>query len=160
MKWLISFASATLLACGGGGSGSSTESAIELGSSGLAIDDYIKGATVLCDTNGNSLSDAGEATTKTNLVGFFEFKPKCVSSIVVTGGTNIDTGLPFVGKLKAPAGATVVTPLTTLLSEGMTNDQIGAALGLPAGTDVSSLDPARKEDGKLVRPEAGAAENR
>jgi hypothetical protein len=137
-------------ACGGG---SATAPATVPGSSGLAVDDYIKGATVLCDANGNSISDAGEATTKTDSIGFFKFTPVCASSIVVTGGTNIDTGLPFVGKLKAPAGATVVTPLTTLLSEGMTNDQISAAMGLPVGTDVSSLDPARKEDGKLVRPE-------
>jgi hypothetical protein len=137
-------------ACGGG---SATAPATIPGSSGLAIDDYIKGATVLCDANGNSISDAGEATTKTDSIGFFKFTPICASSLVVTGGTNIDTGLPFIGKLKAPAGSTVVTPLTTLLSEGMTNDQISAALGLPTGTNVSSLDPARKEDGKLVRPD-------
>jgi hypothetical protein len=93
-------------ACGGG---SATAPATVAGSSGLAIDDYIKNATVLCDTNSNGVSDAGEATTKTDSVGFFKFTPVCASDLVVTGGTNIDTGLPFVGKLKAPAGSTVVT---------------------------------------------------
>jgi hypothetical protein len=133
-------------ACGGG---SSTAPILVPGSTGFAVDDYIKDANVLCDTNGNGVSDTGETTTKTDSSGFFKFQPLCASTIVVSGGTNIDTGLPFIGKLKAPAGATVVTPLTTLLAEGMSNDQIITAMGLPAGTNVLAVDPARKVDGLL-----------
>lgn len=140
-------ASALLVsACGGGGA---SAPAAVVGSSGFAVDDYLSAATTLCDSNANGQSDAGEATTVTDSSGFFKFATACTSTIVVTGGTNIDTGLPFVGKLKAPAGSTMVTPLTTLMVEGMTMDQINAALGLPAGTNVATLDPARKIGGVL-----------
>ena len=143
---------ATLLvaACGGGGS---TPPPSIPGSTGFAVDDYIAGASVICDTNSNGVSDAGEITTATDSSGFFKFSPACTSTIVVTGGTNIDTRLPFVGKLKAPAGSTVVTPLTTLMAEGMTNDQVIAALGLPAGIDLKNVDPARKLAGQLLNPD-------
>ncbi len=136
-------------ACGGGGSPPTPVA----GSSGFAVDDYLSGATVLCDSNGNGAADVGETTTKTDSTGFFKFTPVCTATIVVTGGTNIDTGLAFVGKMRAPAGSTVVTPLTTLLTEGMTNDQVTAALGLPAGTDLKNTDPARKADGAFVNPD-------
>lgn len=133
-------------ACGGG---DASAPATVIGSSGFAVDDYIRGATVVCDTNGNGVSDTGEATATTDSTGFFKFATVCASGLVATGGTNIDTNLPFVGKLKAPAGSTVVTPLTTLLTEGMTQDQINTALGLPADTNVTTLDPARKVGGVL-----------
>ena len=139
-------ASILVTACGGG---ASPPNAVP-GSSGFAIDDYLSGATVLCDSNNNSSIDVGEVTVTTDSSGFFKFGAACTSSIVVTGGKNIDTGLDFTGKLKAPAGATIVTPLTTLLVEGMTLDQVNMAFGLPPGTDVKSLDPARKSDGALV----------
>lgn len=141
-------ATALLVSACGGGDASAPPTVI--GTSGLAVDDYISGATVVCDTNGNGASDTGEATTTTDSTGFFKFAAVCASGLVVTGGTNIDTNLPFVGKLKAPAGSTLVTPLTTLLTEGMTQDQINTALGLPAGTNVTTLDPARKVAGELV----------
>ena len=140
-------ATALLVSACGGGDASAPPT--EIGSSGLAVDDYISGATVVCDANGNGASDAGEATTTTDSTGFFKFAATCASTLVVTGGTNIDTQLPFVGKLMAPAGSTMVTPLTTLMAEGMTLDQINAALGLPAGTNVTMLDPARKVGGEL-----------
>jgi hypothetical protein len=134
-------------ACGGG---DASAPPVVIGSSGFAVDDYIKGANVVCDTNANGMSDAGEATTTTDSSGFFEFSTACTASLVLTGGTNIDTNLPFVGKLKSPAGSTMVTPLTTLMAEGMTLDQINAALGLPAGTNVATEDPARKVGGDLL----------
>lgn len=140
-------ATALLVSACGGGDASPPPTVI--GSSGFAVDDYISGATVVCDANGNGASDAGETTTSTDSTGFFKFAATCASTLVVTGGTNIDTQLPFVGKLMAPAGSTMVTPLTTLMSEGMTLDQINAALGLPAGTNVATLDPARKVGGEL-----------
>jgi hypothetical protein len=133
-------------ACGGG---DATAPKVDIGSSGFAVDDYISGATVVCDVNGNGVSDAGEATTSTDSTGFFKFNATCASTLVATGGTNIDTQLPFVGKLMAPAGSTMLTPLTTLMAEGMTTEQINAALGLPAGTNVTTLDPARKVGGEL-----------
>jgi hypothetical protein len=121
------------------------------GSSGFAVDGYLSGATILCDANANGEADAGEASTTTDSSGFFQFNRACSAGLVATGGTSTDTNLPFRGKLKAPPGATMVTPLTTLLSSGMTLDQINAALGLPTGTDVTSLDPARVIAGEYQR---------
>ncbi len=132
-------------ACGGG---ASPPNAVA-GSSGFAVDDYLSGATVLCDSNNNGSIDAGETTVTTDSSGFFKFATACTSMLVVTGGTNVDTHLPFNGKLRAPAGSTVVTPLTTLLAEGMTMDQVNSAFGLPPGTDVKSIDPARRVDNVL-----------
>ncbi|MDM7941459.1 MAG: hypothetical protein QUV35_02405 [Hydrogenophaga sp.] len=143
-------ASLLVAACGGGGASPPNTVA---GSSGFAVDDYLIGSAVLCDSNGNGQSDAGESSTTTDSTGFFNFASACSATIVVTGGTNLDTGLPFTGKLQAPPGATFVTPLTTLISAGMTKDQINTALGLPSGTDVRTLDPARKVGGVLVNPD-------
>jgi hypothetical protein len=135
-------ASMLVAACGGG---SASAPNLVPGSTGFAVD----GATVLCDTNGNAESDAGELSVKADDTGFFKFDPACSAGLVATGGTSTDTNLPFKGKLKAPPGSTMVTPLTTLMANGMTLDQVNAALGLPSGTDVTKVDPARSIGGDL-----------
>ncbi len=143
---LAACATAVLLsACGGGdasapGSGSSA-------SSGFAVDGYLSGATVLCDTNNNGAADSGERTITTDSSGFFQFSPACASALVATGGTSIDTGLVFTGTLKAPSGATVITPLTTLIANGGSQSAINSALGLAADTNLLTTDPARTQVG-------------
>lgn len=134
-------------ACGGGGA---TPPGTVSGSSGFAIDDYLSGATVLCDSNNNVVADAGETTKTTDSSGFFKFDIACGAPMVVTGGTNVDTGLPFTGTLRAPQGSTVITPLTTLVAAGMSIAQVNTAMGLPAGTDLLNTDPARRLAGALV----------
>ena len=109
---------AGLLLSGCGGDASAP--AVSVSSSGLAVDGYLSGSTVLCDTNGNGAADSGETTVRTDSSGFFLFPNGCTSALVVTGGTSTDTQLSFLGTLKAPAGAKVVTPFTTLISAGMT----------------------------------------
>jgi len=143
---------ASLSACG-----DSTESALPatptpVASSGKAIDGYLSGSTVLCDANKNGAADTGEATTTTNSTGDFTFAAGCSGTIVVTGGTDATTGFPFKGVLKTPAGSAVATPLTTLLADtGLTAAQLATALGLPAGTDVTKLDPADGKHNDLLR---------
>lgn len=137
-------ASLLVAACGGGGASAPDTVA---GSSGFAVDGYLRGATILCDVNGNGEADAGEVSVTTDTSGFFRFDRACASALVVTGGTSIDTSIAFGGKLKAPPGSTMVTPLTTLMSNGMTLDNINTALNLPLGTDVTQVDPARSIGG-------------
>lgn len=139
-KTLLSMAVAlAVTACGGGGGGSAPVTVVT--SSGLAVDGYLSGSSVLCDTNNNGVADTGESKVITD-AGAFAFSPACASTIVVNGGTNIDTSLQFKGLLKAPAGSAVATPLTSLMvSGGLTAEQVATALGLPAGTDVSKIDP-------------------
>lgn len=134
-----------LAACGGS---SSSPTVAPTTSSGLAVDGYISGATVVCDANANGVADTGETTTTTDSVGAYSLV--CSSPLLLTGGTNIDTNLPFKGVLRAPEGSSVITPLTNLIALGMTRDQVRAVLGLPSGTDVTGLDPAAKVNGLLV----------
>ncbi len=76
-------------------------------------------------------------------------------ALLATGGTDISTGLAFTGLLKAPAGSTMITPLTTLVqglldadtSTGSAAAKLAAAqakvlsaLSLPAGIDLTSYD--------------------
>lgn len=119
----------------------STPVAVASTSAGKAVDGYVNGASVLCDSNSNGIADPGEAVVMTSGNGDFQFPTACAFPIVVTGGTNSDTHLPFKGRLQALPGSLVVTPLTSLMANGLTAVQIATLLGLPAGTDVSKVDP-------------------
>jgi hypothetical protein len=136
--------SAALSACGGGGGSSPTpETPTATPAKGVMIDGYVRDATVFCDSNGNGLPDSGELSTTTDATGNYTIAGGCSASMVGFGGTNTDTGFPFSGQLKAPAGSTVITPLTTLLvGTGLTNSQLADLLGQPAGTDLTKVDVA------------------
>lgn len=153
LRLIPAAAAACLLAsCGGGGGSSSEPAPAPTPSAGVAVDGYLIGSTVLCDSNGNGLSDAGELSVGTDAGGNFRFNSGCTAALVVRGGSSVDTGLPFKGVLKAPAGATVVSPLTTMVAAGMTNAQVVVALGLTAGTDLLKTDPAASANGALSNP--------
>jgi Ca2+-binding RTX toxin-like protein len=85
---------------------------------GFAPDGYVKNADVFYDTDGDLQLDVGEMdfATQTDDVGYFALALGGEGDIVVSGGTDISTGNPFSGFMKAPNGSTVVTPLTTLIS--------------------------------------------
>lgn len=86
------------------------------GTSGRVADGYIKNATVFADLNGDGVQNAGEISTTTDNFGNFTLTGTAgFGRIVVSGGTDISTNLPFNGTLTATAGATVVNPLTTLV---------------------------------------------
>ena len=114
-----------LAACGGGNSGvpAATPPAATP-TIGVAVDGYLKAATATCDTNGDGVASAGEVSVTTTAVGKYTFPDGCNSVVIVTGGIDIDTDAEFKGVLKAPAGSTVATPLTTLLVAGMTPAQV------------------------------------
>ena len=120
-----------------------------------AVDGYIAGAFVFADTNGNGVYDAGEASAITNADGSFTLHDPH-GTLIMTGGTDISTGLAFSGVLKAPDGATVVTPLTTLVTSviasaaaagnTVTADdaaaQVATAFGIDPGTvNLNHFDP-------------------
>lgn len=137
-------AALAIAGCGGGGGGDAQPTATNptATTSGKAVDGYLSGSTVFCDTNGNGLLNAGETRTTTDIGGNFTFSPACASTIVVAGGTDTATGYPFKGLLKAAPGSSVVTPLTSVLAQsGLTAAQLSSALGLPAGIDITQVDP-------------------
>ena len=156
---LIPTAVATLMvaACGGGGGGSGSVAGIP--TNGIAVDGYLNFAKVVCDVNENGVYDSGEPVTYTSNTGDgkFTFASGCSHSVLggVDGtGTNADTKLPFVGLLRAPAGATVLSPFTTLLASGMSSADVIKALDLPSGTNLLNVDPAATNlDGSLKDPD-------
>ncbi len=117
--------------------------------SGKVADGYIKDATVFVDLDGDGkLSDGEEATTSDGQ-GNFTLAGGAEGKLVVTGGVDISTNKPFTGRFEAPAGSTVVNPLTTLVQKmvekGQTVEQaqtaVATALGLPPGVSLTSYDP-------------------
>lgn len=192
----------TLLACailsllaacgGGGGSGSSGTTAsappppVAADTIGQVVNSYISGATVTLDANDDGICATNEPQATTNANGNYRFTATGIHLVCATGGTNTVTGLPFVGKLVAPAGATVVTPLSTLIvaqvmsslpapalgraapldpaSIAAAHSKIVAQLGLPAGVPVLTTDPvalmtkagATAADAKLEQSNAAA----
>lgn len=122
------------------------------GIQGRVADGYVKGATVFADANGNHQLDAGEWSATTDGAGGFTLPANVQGTLVATGGTDLLTNKAFKGMLTAPAGSTVVNPLTTLvqalLNKGgatTTVEQATAllakALGLPASVNLLTYDP-------------------
>ncbi len=142
---------------GGGGSDGGSGSAAPL-ETGTAIDGYLVNATVFQDVNDNGIFDSGEPNTTTDAQGNYAIAldpSNPTAKLVSIGGTDSSTGQPFTGTLTAPAGSTVISPLTTLvqslveanadsdtpLSVADANEQLAAALGLDSGTNLLELDP-------------------
>ncbi|MBD3822623.1 MAG: hypothetical protein IE914_10255, partial [Thiotrichales bacterium] len=101
------------------------------------IDGYVKDASVCVDTDNNEATC--EYTTTTNANGYYTIPDEhATGKVIITGGIDLDTNKTFTGVLKAPAGSKVATPLTTLLADGMTEEQVTTILGLPSGTDLKA----------------------
>lgn len=141
----------TLAACGGSSS-TSSEPISGATTSARAVDGYLSGSTVFCDTNRNEINDADELSGMTDTSGNFTLLGACSAPITVVGGTDTATAYPFKGLLKAEAGSAYVTPLTTLLvGSGLTARQLAISLGLPADLDVTALDPMEQGNGALLK---------
>lgn len=129
---------------------------------GQVVDGYIVGATVFRDADGDGVLDAGEVFTVSGANGAFTLTGGS-GPLVMIGGTDVSTGQAFKGKLTAPEGATVVTPLTALMqamiesgdasSIADAEQQIETAFGLSAGIDLTSFDPI----GGTIDGDTGAA---
>ena len=130
--------------------------------SGNAIDGYIEGATIFADADGDGIWDAGEAITTTGVDGAFTLA-NAEGNLVLQGGdgaVDAATGLEFKGTLEAPAGSTVVTPVTTLMSKlidgGYAADvaeaqaQVKIALNITSDVDLASFDPVAGALGDAV----------
>ncbi|TAG94907.1 MAG: hypothetical protein EAZ09_12470 [Oscillatoriales cyanobacterium] len=130
---------------------------------GKVIDGYIAGAKVFLDANKNGVLDASEPSTTTDSNGGYkldipfetfdtnkngEIDPS-EGNIVAFGGTDTATGLPLETPVTAPADASVVTLLTSLVADlidkGVAPETaqslVKSALAIPADVDLTSLDP-------------------
>jgi VCBS repeat-containing protein len=115
-------------------------------SKGSLSDGYISGATVFVDINNNGALDAGEMASLSDGSGLFD-RVGGGGPIVALGGTDIATGLPFTGRLAAPEGSFVITPLTTLVqalfARGIAapNEKVLTAFGLDPTIDLTTFIP-------------------
>ncbi|MGG7645789.1 Ig-like domain-containing protein [Rhodovulum sp. YNF3179] len=150
----------------GGGGAAEPETA-------YVIDGYLAGARVFHDADDSGTWDEGEPYDFTEDDGSFD--PSIFGADMVltsTGGIDISTGAPFTGTLTAPAGSTVVTPLTTLvqsLVEATADDDepldaaaaeevIKTKLGLDADADLTTLDPVEAAEAGDTAPMKKAAQ--
>ena len=137
----------TLTACGGGGGGGSTSSgatpSVSVG--GSVVKGPLSNALVGLDYDGDGVVDS--ATVRTDANGGYSISTSnaTYTVIAVADDSTVDTssGTVFSGvTLKAPKGATVVTPTTTLMEEGnLTATQVASVLGLPDGVDPLTFNP-------------------
>ncbi len=115
---------------------------------GTAQDGYIRGATVFRDTDGDSILDTNEESALTDASGNFTIGGG-PGGLVMVGGTDIATNLPFEGVLRAPHGYSVITPLTTVIADltdtGLSATQaegrVLAAFGLDTSLNLKTFDP-------------------
>ncbi|NBP46034.1 MAG: glycoside hydrolase family 16 protein, partial [Betaproteobacteria bacterium] len=141
---------------------SSTASNYSTGIGGRLVNGYIQNAVVFQDNNGDGIlnndmdrvDEAGEepyaltgAYGEFNLVGA---SAKGGSLITVSSSNTIDTSTNEVvtNVFKAPANASVISPLSTLVEagtkSGLTEAQVKVALGISESTSLLNFDPVQK----------------
>ena len=121
---------------------------------GHVIDFYVAGATVFVDLNKNGILDSGEPFTLSGATGGYTITTTGSTSgpIVAVGGIDTGTGQPVTMVLTAPAGSSVITPLTSMiysltqppssLTETQAQTQVATSLGLDlTGITLTSFDP-------------------
>jgi hypothetical protein len=85
---------------------------------GQAFDSYLQSCTTFIDLNNNQMADSDEPSGITDLNGQFNISTGGYGPLVLLAGgqcTDAATGVLLPGNLLAPPGATVITPLTTVL---------------------------------------------
>ncbi|MDG1138612.1 MAG: DUF5011 domain-containing protein [Opitutales bacterium] len=134
---------------------------------GNAIDGYLVGSSVIFDSDGDGISDLsvpaftdqnGEYVLRITEAEFIKFDENNNSildpnegRIIVSGGVDGSTGFAFLGSFSADANASVVTPLTTLisglldlgLSKSKSLEKLNEILDLNV-SDITDYDPLQK----------------
>ena len=155
-------AAAAAAAVGGGGAvAASVATPALFALTGRVADGYVSGAQIFIDVDRDGVADANEDTgVVTDAQGNFSLSTTLQGSIIAVGGTNIDTGLANTMVLRAPAGSTMVNPLTTVLEQyiqshptataAAAQTAVNAALGIPTGTNLTTYDPLAAAPGDPV----------
>ena len=141
-----------------------TRNTIPLAVTGTVIDGYIAGGFVWFDANLNGAFDTAEPNSSTDRQGNFSLNVDLSvfdtnrngqidlqeGRIIAQGGMDLGTGVKLQGQLMAPPGASVVTPLTTLVdsvarasgqdSIALAEATVQRSLGLPE-VSLTQFDP-------------------
>ncbi len=164
-SWLVLFAAVFLLnGCGGGGGGGSDSPSSEAGTAGVAVDPYIQGAIFEEVATGGEVLQTSNASDST---GRFKFSKKVQQDSLIRMKSNrqgTHNGKPYLGKLKAlgtdtdnpgsglsvDAGGLVVSPMTTLLANGFTPEQVISMLSFAGISNVQESDLYRDPMAELT----------
>ncbi|MCP9850685.1 hypothetical protein, partial [Cyanobium sp. Morenito 9A2] len=150
-----------------------TPNGIQISSTSATIDGTIVGATLYIDINQNNQEDSGERLGVTDAKGHVEWVVDLgkldvngdgqytlgEARAVQSGGLDVDTGLTYEINLYGQVGASIVSPLTSLLqtllesgsSLASANAELAQHLGLPVGADLTSLNPIEGSHQVLVQ---------
>jgi hypothetical protein len=148
-----------------------------IGTTGVALDGPLSGATVFYDLNGNGVLDANETSTTTGSDGSYKIATSSTGNLTVVttdsttdaaSGAVVGAGLTFT----APNDSSIISPATTIVSElidsGLTaaeaQQEALEALGLDTTTlgtteaiDLLSFNPFVSTDDAAAAPYAAAA---
>jgi hypothetical protein len=162
---ILSLSTALVLGVVGCGSSDDTSSSVETKTvAGTAIDGILVGSTVCIDVNNNNSCDEGEDSAITDADGKFNMQSAQKGSLLLIGGVDDGTGLPFTGSLSAPSGSSVVTPLTSavqsLVDSGVSpkeaEDRVKAGLGIDPDVKLTELDPFEAMNNPNATPQEKA----
>lgn len=148
---MVSIATAIVLSTGGcsGGSSSNDSTPTSIVNTGTAIDGILQDSTVCIDADSNEICSSNEANATTDIDGNFTITSTSTGNLLVLGGNDSGTGLPFTGSLKAPSGSSVITPLTSAIqamieggsSQAQAEIDIKKALGIDANVTLTTFNP-------------------
>ncbi|MEI8395697.1 MAG: VCBS domain-containing protein [Rhodospirillaceae bacterium] len=121
---------------------------------GRVIDGPIKGARIYVDANRNGVFDNGEYSVISDKNGFFSISAGKIGNAPLrsVGGVDTTSNLSFNGEMTAPAGSTLLTPLTTLIAAivekgkgsvtvSKAAQMVATAFDLPAEINLTTHDP-------------------
>jgi hypothetical protein len=141
-KYFLLITALLVLSFWGCGAGSDKKDSLKT-ISGFAVDGVLVGSDLGVDSNKNSSLEPEEILTTTKNDGsyLFEIDKDATGRILVNGGRDLGFNLPFRGTLKSelPGSSTtnlMLTPLTTLLSEGMQESRIKSLFGVGSSVDL------------------------
>ena len=114
---------------------------------GAVVNGPLNSALVFLDYDFDGILDANEPSARTNQFGEYELTATraLYDLVAIADDQTVDTssGATFAGiTLKAPSGAGVISPTSTLMKEGnLTASEVAEVLGLPDGVDPLSFNP-------------------
>ena len=131
-----------LVGCGGGSSNTSNIKEVKV------IDAYVVGAKVcdikgicaITDENGTARADFDLNNTLTSIGGFIDSNFNGIKD-------SDELDAPF---MLAPAGASVITPLTTLVAKGADINKLSSLIGV-SKEDILHKDPIQSKNVKLIK---------
>ena len=150
------------LAAGGGGGSAGILSSAGVSSSvlgGRLVNGYISGARVYQDQDNDGVFDYDDANGNGTFDDGEELEPYALTSgdgsyelTIVSGGGSLiaeplagtvdqSTGATVTSQFSAPSGATVISPVSTLVDAGLSESQVKTALGIDSSIDILNFDP-------------------